>query len=98
MFFQELEDSFHRAVSEAEKAFGNGAMFVERFVQDPRHIEVQILGIICISLVKHINLFKLRFGALILIIQKISVTAAHRSSYVFQCLSRAFILWRVTVA
>lgn len=43
-FSQELEDSFHRAVSEAKKAFGNGAMFIERFVEDPRHIEVQILG------------------------------------------------------
>ena len=46
MLFQELEDNFHRAVSEAEKAFGNGAMFIERFVQNPRHIEVQILGTI----------------------------------------------------
>nr|CAB3264684.1 pyruvate carboxylase, mitochondrial [Phallusia mammillata] len=40
----ELEDSFNRAVSEAEKAFGNGAMFVERYLEGPRHIEVQILG------------------------------------------------------
>ncbi|XP_076813420.1 pyruvate carboxylase, mitochondrial-like [Clavelina lepadiformis] len=41
---EELEDNFHRAVSEAEKAFGNGAMFIERYLQGPRHIEVQILG------------------------------------------------------
>lgn len=40
----ELEDSFNRAKSEAEKAFGDGAMFVERFVERPRHIEVQILA------------------------------------------------------
>lgn len=39
-----LADNFNRAVSEAEKAFGNGAMFIERYVEAPRHIEVQILG------------------------------------------------------
>ncbi|XP_078484659.1 pyruvate carboxylase, mitochondrial isoform X1 [Ciona intestinalis] len=40
----ELEDNFNRAVSEAEKAFGNGSMFIERYLEGPRHIEVQILG------------------------------------------------------
>jgi len=39
-----LEDNFNRAVSEAQKAFGNGSMFIERYLQGPRHIEVQILG------------------------------------------------------
>jgi len=39
-----LEMNFNRAVSEAEKAFGNGSMFIERYLQNPRHIEVQILG------------------------------------------------------
>lgn len=39
-----LEENFSRAVSEAEKAFGNGAMFIERYLEGPRHIEVQILG------------------------------------------------------
>merc|ERR1719320_1587658 len=39
-----LEVNFNRAVSEAEKAFGNGSMFIERYLQNPRHIEVQILG------------------------------------------------------
>lgn len=39
-----LEENFTRAVSEAKSAFGNGAMFIERFIEKPRHIEVQILG------------------------------------------------------
>ncbi|XP_039293902.1 pyruvate carboxylase 1 isoform X1 [Nilaparvata lugens] len=33
-----------RASSEAAAAFGNGAMFIEKFVERPRHIEVQLLG------------------------------------------------------
>ncbi|KAI1295665.1 Pyruvate carboxylase, mitochondrial [Halotydeus destructor] len=39
-----LEENFQRATSEAMAAFGNGAMFIERFIERPRHIEVQILG------------------------------------------------------
>lgn len=39
-----LEENFQRAVSEALSAFGNGAMFIERFIEKPTHIEVQILG------------------------------------------------------
>ncbi len=40
----ELEESFNRATSEAESAFGNGEVFVEKYIERPRHIEVQILG------------------------------------------------------
>lgn len=40
----ELVEAFPRAVSEAKTAFGNGTMFIERYVERPRHIEVQILG------------------------------------------------------
>jgi pyruvate carboxylase len=40
----ELEESFQRATSEAKAAFGNGEIFVEKFVEKPRHIEVQIIG------------------------------------------------------
>lgn len=40
----ELEDNFRRASSEAAACFGNGAMFVERFIERPRHIEVQLMG------------------------------------------------------
>jgi pyruvate carboxylase len=39
-----LEDSFNRATSEAKSAFGNGTVFVERFLDKPKHIEVQLLG------------------------------------------------------
>jgi len=40
----ELPEAFRRASSEAKSAFGDGRMFVERYVQSPRHIEVQILA------------------------------------------------------
>jgi pyruvate carboxylase len=41
---EELKDSFERATSEAKSAFGNGTVFIERFLYRPKHIEVQILG------------------------------------------------------
>eukprot|EP00887_Chlorella_sp_A99_P003326 scaffold26.g3326.t1 len=40
----EMEELFARASSEALAAFGDGGMFVEKYVEDPRHIEVQILA------------------------------------------------------
>lgn len=40
----ELEENFQRATSEAKSAFGNGELFIEKFIERPRHIEVQILG------------------------------------------------------
>ena len=40
----DMAAAFERASSEALAAFGNGAMFLERQVVRPRHIEVQILG------------------------------------------------------
>ncbi|XP_042236894.1 pyruvate carboxylase, mitochondrial-like isoform X2 [Homarus americanus] len=40
----EVKESFNRASSEAEAAFGNGAMFIEKFIEKPRHIELQVLG------------------------------------------------------
>ena len=39
-----LKDAFERATSEAKSAFGNGTVFVERFLDKPKHIEVQLLG------------------------------------------------------
>ncbi|KAK3335783.1 pyruvate carboxylase [Cercophora scortea] len=39
-----LQDAFERATSEAKSAFGNGTVFVERFLDKPKHIEVQLLG------------------------------------------------------
>ena len=41
---ESLKDSFERATSEAKSAFGNGTVFVERFLDRPKHIEVQLLG------------------------------------------------------
>ncbi|XP_072279167.1 pyruvate carboxylase, mitochondrial isoform X1 [Pyxicephalus adspersus] len=42
--YEELEENYTRAYSEALSAFGNGALFVEKFIEKPRHIEVQIIG------------------------------------------------------
>lgn len=35
---------YEAATSEAAAAFGNPAVYVEKFIQDPRHVEIQILG------------------------------------------------------
>ncbi|MBI5972143.1 pyruvate carboxylase [Staphylococcus caledonicus] len=40
----ELEDAFYRAKSEAEKSFGNSEVYIERYIDNPKHIEVQIIG------------------------------------------------------
>ena len=40
----DFKTSFERAVSEAKSAFGDGTVFIERFLERPRHIEVQILA------------------------------------------------------
>ena len=41
---QDLERNFDRVISEAEKAFGSAEVFIEKFIANPRHIEVQILA------------------------------------------------------
>lgn len=41
---KDLLKEFHSATSEATKAFGNGTIFVEKYLEEPKHIEVQILG------------------------------------------------------
>lgn len=41
---EEVEQSYDRAKSEAKAAFGNDEVYVERFIQNPKHIEVQIIG------------------------------------------------------
>ncbi len=40
----EFEDQMKRAISEAENAFGDGSVFIEKFVTSPRHIEIQVLA------------------------------------------------------
>lgn len=39
-----LAEAFQRCTSEAMSAFGNGTVFIERYIEKPRHIEVQILA------------------------------------------------------
>jgi acetyl-CoA carboxylase biotin carboxylase subunit len=39
-----LIKGYHTARSEAEKAFGNSGVYVEKFIENPHHIEIQILG------------------------------------------------------
>ncbi|MGH6852550.1 MAG: acetyl-CoA carboxylase biotin carboxylase subunit, partial [Methylocella sp.] len=41
---KEIAENFARARSEAKSAFGEGRVFIEKFIPDPRHIEVQVLG------------------------------------------------------
>ena len=40
----EAEAGFHRASAEAVAAFGDGTLFMERFVPEARHVEVQLMG------------------------------------------------------
>ncbi len=40
----EFEEQMKLAVSEAVSAFGDGSVFIERYVSSPRHIEIQVLG------------------------------------------------------
>jgi acetyl-CoA carboxylase biotin carboxylase subunit len=40
----EFEEQMERAVSEAISSFGNGAVFIEKFVTQPRHIEIQVMA------------------------------------------------------
>jgi len=40
----EFEEQMKLAVSEAKSSFGDGAVFIERYVASPRHIEIQVLG------------------------------------------------------
>ncbi len=41
---KDFEEQMHLAVSEATSAFGDGSVFIERYVTSPRHIEIQVLG------------------------------------------------------
>ncbi len=40
----ELENAFNTARAEAQTAFGNPGVYLEKFIEQPRHIEIQILG------------------------------------------------------
>ena len=41
---EEFEEQMDRAISEAKSAFGNGAVFIEKYITSPKHIEFQIMG------------------------------------------------------
>src|SRR5260221_1849684 len=41
---QEARDGFRSATNEAKASFGDDRVFVEKFVQEPRHIEIQVLA------------------------------------------------------
>lgn len=41
---EEFEKQWNSARQEAKAAFGNDGMYVEKFVEEPRHIEIQIIG------------------------------------------------------
>lgn len=41
---EEFEEQMKLAVSEATASFGDGAVFIEKYVASPRHIEIQVLG------------------------------------------------------
>ena len=40
----EFEEAWRRASTEAQASFGNGGMYIEKFVEEPRHIEFQVAG------------------------------------------------------
>jgi acetyl-CoA carboxylase, biotin carboxylase subunit len=41
---RQFDDAMRTASSEAERAFGSGEIYLEKFIEKPRHIEVQVLG------------------------------------------------------
>ncbi len=41
---EELAEQMSRAISEAESSFGDGSVFVEKYITSPKHIEIQVLG------------------------------------------------------
>ncbi len=57
----QLEGAYHDARNEALKAFGDATVFLEKYIDSPKHIEIQILGIrtviwcICTSVIARCN-------------------------------------------
>ncbi|MBL7890595.1 MAG: acetyl-CoA carboxylase biotin carboxylase subunit [Bacteroidia bacterium] len=41
---EDMVSNFESASKEAEAAFGNGAMYMEKYIEEPRHIEIQVVG------------------------------------------------------
>jgi acetyl-CoA carboxylase biotin carboxylase subunit len=40
----ELENAFRTASHEAETAFGNASVYIEKYLDEPRHVEIQVMG------------------------------------------------------
>jgi len=40
----EFENAFHTASHEAETAFSNPSVYIERYIEEPRHVEIQVMG------------------------------------------------------
>src|SRR6185312_9693935 len=40
----EVAEGFTRATSEAKSSFGDDRVFIEKFIVNPRHVEIQVLG------------------------------------------------------
>lgn len=40
----DMQEQMERAISEAKSSFGDGSVFIEKYVTSPRHIEIQVLG------------------------------------------------------
>ena len=41
---KQLRENFNSAINEAKSSFGDDRVFIEKFIQEPRHIEIQIVG------------------------------------------------------
>ncbi len=41
---EEVAEGFERSRSEAKSSFGDDRILIEKFIEDPRHIEIQVLG------------------------------------------------------
>ena len=41
---EDFEDAWHSARQESAAAFGNDGMYLEKYIEDPRHIEIQVIG------------------------------------------------------
>ena len=40
----QLDEQMQRAISEAKSSFGDGSVFIEKYINSPRHIEIQVLA------------------------------------------------------
>ena len=41
---EDVKDAFETATNEAINSFGDGRIFIEKFIENPRHIEIQVIG------------------------------------------------------